>query len=218
MKKDSMMLKAYTAIKQMIISNELAPGTVVNESDLQEILGIGRTPIHEALLRLSVEQFVTIIPRRGIEICKFSPKIIHSIFDARLIIEPNTLRKTYSMLNVDWLVKMRKNFSLIRDEDMLSNMEGLQQYIQYDSEFHSKIVTVLDNPYLSSLVDNYLNQLTAITIATTKISENSYTANEDHIVIIDHILSGDVDSACSVLESHIRKCHIDVINTYLTAY
>ena len=78
MKKDSMMLKAYTAIKQMIISNELAPGTVVNESDLQEILGIGRTPIHEALLRLSVEQFVTIIPRRGI--MRRCSTLLHVIF------------------------------------------------------------------------------------------------------------------------------------------
>lgn len=215
MKKSSLTNSAYEQIREMIISNELEPGEIVNEAELQSLLGIGRTPVHEALLRLSVEQFVTIIPRRGIEICKFSPKIVHSIFNARLIIEPNTLRKTYSILDVDWLITMRKSFNAIRENKMLSDRNGLLQYIKYDTEFHSVIVTALDNPYLSSLVNNYLSQLTAITIATTKQSENSYISNEDHIVVIDHILAGNIDEACTVLENHIRRGHIDVINTYL---
>ena len=63
MKKDSLTNKAYLQIKEMIISNLLEPGEIINEAALQELLHIGRTPIHEALLRLSVEQFVTIIPR-----------------------------------------------------------------------------------------------------------------------------------------------------------
>jgi len=215
LEKNSLTNSAYTQIREMIISNELEPGKIVNEAELQKLLGIGRTPIHEALLRLSVEQFVTILPRRGIEICKFSPKVVHAIFNARLIIEPTTLRKTYSSLDVDWLIAMRKNFIAIRESKMLSQRDGLLQYIKWDTEFHSVIVTALDNPYLSSLVNNYLSQFTAITIATTKMSENSYLSNEDHIAVIDHILAGNVDGACTVLENHIRRSHIDVINTYL---
>ncbi|MCI8842659.1 MAG: GntR family transcriptional regulator [Oscillospiraceae bacterium] len=218
MKKDSLTNKAYLQIKEMIISNLLEPGEIINEAALQELLHIGRTPIHEALLRLSVEQFVTIIPRKGIEICKFSPKIVHAIFNARLIIEPNTLRRTHSMLDVDWLIKMRKNFAAINENKTLSDMDGLREYIRFDTEFHSTIVTVLDNPYLSTLVDNYMNQITAITIAVTKLSNHSYTANEDHLLVIDHILAGNVEEACTALEDHICRCHVDVINTYLTAY
>jgi len=215
LKKNSLADSAYEQIREMIISNELKPGEFVNEAKLQDLLGIGRTPIHEAFLRLSVEQFVNVIPRRGIEICKLSPRVVHAIFNARLIVEPSTLRKTYSILDIDWLLTMRKRFNTIKENKMLSDQDGLRQYIKYDTEFHSVIVTALDNSYLSSLVSNYLSQLTAITTATTKQSENAYTSNEDHITIIDNILAGNVDEACAVLENHIRKGYIDVVNIYL---
>ena len=56
---------AYDMIRKKIVSLELAPGEVIDESGLREELNLGRTPIREALQRLSLEQLVTIIPRRG---------------------------------------------------------------------------------------------------------------------------------------------------------
>ncbi len=58
--------RAYAEIEELIITLRLAPGSVVSESDLQTWLGIGRTPIREALHRLAREKLVTILPRRGI--------------------------------------------------------------------------------------------------------------------------------------------------------
>jgi DNA-binding GntR family transcriptional regulator len=58
--------RAYAEIEELIITLKLAPGSVVSESDLQTWLGIGRTPVREALHRLAREKLVTILPRRGI--------------------------------------------------------------------------------------------------------------------------------------------------------
>ena len=58
--------RAYAEIEELIITLKLAPGSVVSESDLQTWLGIGRTPIREALHRLAREKLVRILPRRGI--------------------------------------------------------------------------------------------------------------------------------------------------------
>ena len=57
--------QAFQAIRRMIVTLELAPGAVVRDDALQQHLGLGRTPIREALQRLVRDQFVTIIPRRG---------------------------------------------------------------------------------------------------------------------------------------------------------
>lgn len=57
---------AYTAIEAEIVTLRLAPGSVVSEQMLSERLGIGRTPIREALQRLARERLVTILPRRGV--------------------------------------------------------------------------------------------------------------------------------------------------------
>ena len=58
--------RAYAEIEEMIVTLRLAPGSAVSESELSELLGIGRTPIREALQRLARERLVAIFPRRGI--------------------------------------------------------------------------------------------------------------------------------------------------------
>ena len=58
--------RAYAAIEEMIVTLRLAPGSAVSESELSAHLGIGRTPIREALQRLARERLVAILPRRGI--------------------------------------------------------------------------------------------------------------------------------------------------------
>lgn len=58
--------RAYAQIEELIITLRLAPGSALSESDLSTGLGIGRTPIREALHRLEREKLVTILPRRGI--------------------------------------------------------------------------------------------------------------------------------------------------------
>jgi len=58
--------RAYAALEEMIVTLQLAPGTAISESDLSGHLGIGRTPIREALQRLAREKLVSIFPRRGI--------------------------------------------------------------------------------------------------------------------------------------------------------
>src|SRR5512134_960630 len=58
--------RAYTGIEELIVTLQLAPGSVLSEQTLAERLGIGRTPIREALQRLARERLVTILPRRGV--------------------------------------------------------------------------------------------------------------------------------------------------------
>lgn len=58
--------QAYTELEELIVTLQLAPGSAVSEQMLAERLGIGRTPIREALQRLARERLVTILPRRGV--------------------------------------------------------------------------------------------------------------------------------------------------------
>ena len=58
--------RAYAGLEEMIVTLQLAPGTAISESDLSAHLGIGRTPIREALQRLAREKLVSIFARRGI--------------------------------------------------------------------------------------------------------------------------------------------------------
>ena len=60
--------RAYEALEHRIVTLQLAPGTVVTERELIQEIGIGRTPLREAVLRLAQEHLVTVLPRKGIYI------------------------------------------------------------------------------------------------------------------------------------------------------
>ena len=66
--------RAYVALEEMICTLQLEPGEVLSEGTLSETLGIGRTPVREALQRLAREGLVTVLPRRGVLVSEFNVK------------------------------------------------------------------------------------------------------------------------------------------------
>ena len=66
--------RAYVALEEMLCTLRLEPGEVLSEGALSETLGIGRTPVREALQRLAREGLVTVLPRRGVLVSEFNVK------------------------------------------------------------------------------------------------------------------------------------------------
>ena len=79
--------QAYTRLEELIVTLRLAPGSVVTEAQLSEMLGIGRTPIREALQRLSAQRLVRIVPRRGIFISEIDVKAQLRLLEVRRALE-----------------------------------------------------------------------------------------------------------------------------------
>ena len=79
--------RAYSELEEMIVTLQLAPGTAVSEAELSSHLGIGRTPIREALQRLAREKLVTILPRRGVMVSEINVGQQLRLHEARREIE-----------------------------------------------------------------------------------------------------------------------------------
>ena len=69
----SLTTTAYEQLEELIVTTELAPGTILSEATLVEQLGIGRTPIREALQKLEREGLIRIMPRKGIKVTDLNP-------------------------------------------------------------------------------------------------------------------------------------------------
>jgi len=78
---------AYSMLEEMIVTLKLAPGAAVSEASLSQVLGIGRTPIREALQRLARERLVTILPRRGIIVTEINVKSQLRLLEVRREVE-----------------------------------------------------------------------------------------------------------------------------------
>ena len=88
----SLSQQAYLQIRDKIVRLQLAPGDVIREDALQAELGIGRTPIREALQRLARDQFVTVIPRRGMLVSPIDVMELSMLYETRAILEPYAMR------------------------------------------------------------------------------------------------------------------------------
>src|SRR5881409_963407 len=76
----------------MVVSLELAPGASIKEPELVARLGIGRTPVREALKRLALERFVEVFPRRGMVVTTVDVRDLARLCEVRLAIEPEAAR------------------------------------------------------------------------------------------------------------------------------
>ena len=80
--------QAYYRIRDLIVSLELAPGSIVSERELMERLGLGRTPIREALRTLANERLVEIFPRRGVLVAGVNAGDLAGLSEVRRLLEP----------------------------------------------------------------------------------------------------------------------------------
>src|ERR671917_241905 len=85
--KPSLVEGAYDALKEAIRNNVFAPGYQGSEGEIAARLGMSRTPVHEAVIRLQEEGLVRVLPRRGILICPISADDIHEIYDVLIAVE-----------------------------------------------------------------------------------------------------------------------------------
>ncbi|MGB7452881.1 MAG: GntR family transcriptional regulator [Lysobacterales bacterium] len=84
---DSLAEQAYRVLEEQLVTLKLAPGELVAEKDLMDIAGIGRTPVREAIQRLSVEGLLQVLPRKGLMVTPLRRSDLGQIIEARRVLE-----------------------------------------------------------------------------------------------------------------------------------
>lgn len=205
MNKAGLSAKAYQEIKELIVNSIIKPGQFITEAEMQERLGLGRTPVREAFHELARDQLVVIHSRRGVEVSGISPKKIREIFEARKILEPELLWQNMDKLDREWLLEMRKKFSVIIDPDSENLEKEIIELANIDNQFHRIITDFGENSYIDRLLDSMFDYLTMIRITVSRNVERFNASNKEHIVIIDYILEGNREAAKKEMYEHLEN-------------
>jgi DNA-binding GntR family transcriptional regulator len=138
--------QAVDMLQSMIERGELAPGSMISERTIVEMLGLGRTPIREAIQRLAPSYMIRIHASRGIEI----PAITVEDQLSRL-----EVRRAVEVLAVDLACKRASKAQQTAMRSLASRLEGrftLQEYTDTIRETHALILDAAANRYLGSLM------------------------------------------------------------------
>ena len=198
--------KAYDFIKEKIVKCELMPGEDISEDYIIQEIGISRTPIREALIRLEQENLVRIFPRKGIFVSNMSARNIIDVFQVREIVEPQVIHIVADKLSLEWLKDIRKKFAQDnKQKDFWDN-------VNIDKEFHSYLISACDNMYLKQLMDNIYTHNQRMRVLSFRMTERSADSNKEHIGIIDALIKRNVPDAEEKLRNHIQNAKMAALN------
>ena len=215
-KRESLTECAYRKIKQMIVNGQLSPGMEIKNQQMQDMLGLGRTPVHEALIRLQQEKLVEVIPRKGVRISRLSLKSIHDIFELRIMLEPAILHKYGDRIEHSWLIEMEKDLrELISGKEDLLDRDITHKDIlrsnELDGQLHAKIAEVSQNAAAVKVLEEFGEQMELVRNISTANSRRFYACNTEHLAILKALLDHDIDHACEQLVRHLKVSYEDIV-------
>lgn len=146
----SLVERAYARLEEMIVTLELEPGTVLSEQALAAELGIGRTPIREALQRLAREGLVVILPRKGILVSELNPRKQLLVLEVRRELERLMARKSAERCTEE----ERRRFEAIADGmEAAANAADDKSFMRYDKDMNELMASAAHNEYAYRAVD-----------------------------------------------------------------
>jgi DNA-binding GntR family transcriptional regulator len=139
--------KAYADLEELIVTLKIAPGTAVSEASLSTQLGIGRTPIREALQRLARERLVVILPQRGIFVSEINVKSQLKLLEVRRELERLIARSAARRATEE----DRRRFQEISEElKQAAKTTDEVTFMRLDREFNQLSLEAARNEFLSS--------------------------------------------------------------------
>ncbi len=146
--------RAYGILERKIITLELAPGQVISEAMLMQELGMGRTPIREALQRLAKEHLVVILPRRGIVVADVSVPGARQLYEFREVVEGFIARQAAERATPAERDEMRR----LREETLRAARTGdTAAFIECDRRFHRRLAAIARNVYAEDTIGRLHN-------------------------------------------------------------
>ncbi|MDL2226076.1 GntR family transcriptional regulator [Deltaproteobacteria bacterium OttesenSCG-928-M10] len=201
MAKKTLQQTAYDIIRSRIISCEYQPGSFLNTLELQDKLGVSRTPIREALARLEQDNLVNFYPNKGFFVTNISLAMISDIYETRILIEPHIVVNYGGLVNKGDLEIMGAIFRQGLNED---NPAG-DDYMARDDDFHALLRSACPNIYLVQALDQIAAQAQRVRIISGYVGVKLKRLCREHLDIVEAILEGRLPAAGKLMTSHLIK-------------
>lgn len=192
--------RAYAYAKKRILDGRLPGGTLITEGDVGADVGVSRTPVREAFLRLESEGLLTLYPKRGAIVVAVSAAEVESVMETRLLVERFAIRKIIE----DELGLGAAPVEVIARQEELATRENWREFVEADREFHRIFVAAAGNPILLQLHDSLRDRQTRMNLAAlVRNTGRDRQVLAEHRVLADAVDDRDLDAALSMVDEHL---------------
>ena len=198
-----MVESAYHQIKERILNNEYQPGFQAMEPEVARQLGMSRTPVREALIRLANEGLVEIIPRRGMRVVPLSPADMEEIYQILTGLE-TMAAEILAKKNPDATELAPMENAVNRLNEALEK-DDLDAWAVADEQFHRSLLELCGNKRLAAMAATVYDQAYRARMISLRLRPKPWKSNEEHKALLDAIREGDWEEAGRIHGAHRRN-------------
>jgi len=202
---------AYHRIKEKIISLALPPASVIDESQLVDELKVGLTPIRQALRRLSIENLVVILPRRGTIVADLNISDLHKIFELRIEIETLGAKFAAERATKEQIDALD---TLLQESQVLIDKGNNEQLLQADRQIHILIAEAASNEYLAETAErlySHVQRLWNLSIAEITGLAQGF---QEHTELVEAIRERDGERASMLMRNHVSHFQKEINSVF----
>lgn len=193
--------RAYADLRDRIVTLAIAPGAPIDEDLLGEQLGIGRTPVREAIKRLALENLVTVFPRRGTFASEINITDLADISDVRTQLEGHAAFRAAQRITEAQRAELAELAAELADSQ---GSDDVQVLMALDTRVHRFIHHCAGNPYLEDTLGRYFNLSLRIWYLVLDRLPHLFARVHEHDDLLRAIAAGDAPRARRVLAEHVE--------------
>lgn len=199
--------KAYLILRNWIVKGKLAPSQKLKDKELADKLGVSRTPIREALLRLEDEGLVQTKPSNSTQV---SPIDIHSASNLYSIVstlEGLALKQAFNTINDENIQAMQE-----ANEKLLHALQNNEPFlaVEADNDFHSVYLIAAKNPDLCQMLSIVKQKISRLKIYYFNEVKNSLLSYQEHLAIIEALQKKQLLEALEAVENNWKAGHLRI--------
>ena len=204
--------RVYRQLRQMILSGELPPGTRLVEIHLGEQFGVSRTPVREALKRLTAEKLVLGDPVRGLVVHSPAPHEVSEVYLVREALESLAVRLAAQRITDDELRQLRVILQSMRDAVA---KERTDLVVSANIAFHDVIYRAAGSATLWRLARELSDFVRRFSSGAFSSPERSSAVLGEHEEILDALERHDPDAAAAASSKHLRTASAYLVELHL---
>lgn len=197
--------RAYVYAKERILDGRLPGGDLISEGDVATGVGVSRTPVREAFLRLESEGLLRLYPKRGALVVPVSAAEVESVMETRLLVERFAIEKV-----------IRSGAELgdapelaIERQEYLAARGDVHGFVEVDREFHRVFVAAAHNPILVALHDSLRDRQSRMGVAALmRDADRIQQIIGEHRALAAAVAARDEAAAGRIIGDHLRATQI----------
>src|SRR3954447_2449799 len=200
--REPMARQVTRALREAIVTMQPAPGEMLSEQDLAQRFGVSRSPVREALIKLSEAGLVRVLPQRGTQVVKISKAAVEDGRFIRVAVESAVVRE--AALTATPMMIAELNASLTRQR-RAQRSASTEEFLALDEEFHRLLAETAGRPSAWRMIEDIKPQMDRVRFLDMAKALPRHAVLAQHVVIVDAIKARDPAAAEQAMHEHLSE-------------